>query len=143
MNRYTEMRNRHQEEFNALPLGFAFSQKQFNEMMEKWGLDPDKDCDKIFSIGYGGYVQKKDAELLHQTRKRHDEELAAAIEEDKTGEGFIYEMFLAELADHEYGYTEDTSDALDALGYTAEEVVADERLNRGITMAHKKIMGRC
>lgn len=143
MNRYTEMRNRQQEEFNALPLGFAFSQKQFNEMMEKWGLDPEKDCDKIFSIGYGGYVQKKDAELLHKTRERHDAEMAAAIEEDKTGEGFIYEMFLAELENHEYGYTGDTSDALDALGYTAEEVVADKRLNRGITMAHKKIMGRC
>lgn len=142
MNRYREMRNRQQEEFNALPLGFAFGQKQFNEMMEKWGLDPEKDCDKIFSIGYGGYVQKKDAELLHKTRERHDAEMEAAIAEDKTGESFIYEMFLAELENHEYGYTQDASDALDALGYTAEEVVADKRLNRGIALAHQKIMGR-
>lgn len=143
MNRYTAMRNRQQEEFNALPLGFAFSQKQFYEMMKEWGLDPEKDCDKIVSIGYGGYVQKKDSELLHKTRERHDAEMEAAIEKDKTGKGFIYEMFLAELENHEYRYTGDISDTLDALGYTAEEVTADKRLNQGITMARKKIMVRC
>ena len=142
MNRYTELRNRQQEEFNALPLGFAFGQKQFNEMMEKWGLDSEKDTDKIYSIGYGGYIQKKDAPLLHETRERHDREMEEAIATDETGEGFIFEMFLAELENHEYGYTGDTSEALEALGYTAEEVVNDKRLNRGITLAHQKIMGR-
>ena len=142
MNRYAEMRSRQQEEFNALPLGFAFSQKQFDEMMEGWGLDPEKDLDKIYRIPGNGYIQKKDADLLRQTRKRHDTEMAAAIAEDKTGEGFIYEMFLYELGNHEYGYTGDMSDTLDDLGYTAEEVVADERLNRGIRLAHQKIMGR-
>ena len=44
MNRSAELRNRQQEEFNALPLGFAFGQKQFDEMMRGWGLDPEKDC---------------------------------------------------------------------------------------------------
>ncbi len=29
MNRYAALRERQQEEFNALPLEFAFSQKQF------------------------------------------------------------------------------------------------------------------
>ena len=55
----------------------------------------------------GGYVQKKDADLLHQTTERHNKEMEAAIAEDKTGEGFIYEMFLYELDNHEYGYTRD------------------------------------
>ena len=142
MNRYAEMRSRQQEEFNALPLGFAFSQKQFDEMMREWGLDPEKDLDKIYRIPGNGYVQKKDADLLRQTRKRHDTEMAAAIAEDKTGEGFIYEMFLYELNNHEYGYTGDMSDTLDDLGYTAAEVVADERLNRGIRLAHQKIIER-
>lgn len=142
MNRYAEMRQRQQEEFNALPLGFAFSQKQFNEMMEGWGLNPENDLDKIFRTPGGGYVQKKDAELLHQTRERHDSELKEAIAEDTTGEGFIYEMFLCELDDHEYGYTRDTEDTLDALGYTAEEVLGDPRLKRGIEKAVTKIRGR-
>lgn len=59
MNAYAELKARQQQEFNALPLGFAFNDKQFTEMMVKWSLDPDKDIDKILSIGFGGFVQKK------------------------------------------------------------------------------------
>ena len=142
MNRYAELRHRQQEEFNALPLGFAFSNKQFDEMMRKWGLDPEKDADKIYSIGAGGFVQKKDAELLHETHKRLDEEMAAAIAADETGEGFIYEMFLYELDNHEYGYTGELEETLDALGYTLEDINADKRLLRGLNRATKEIMGR-
>ena len=94
MNQYQKLRDRQQQEFNALPLGFAFSDKQFREVMQAWGLDPEKDTDKIFSIGYGGFIQKKDAELLHTTTARHEEELAAAIAADQTGDGFICDMFL-------------------------------------------------
>ena len=142
MNKYAELRQRQQEEFNALPLGFAFSQKQFDEMMRDWGLDPEKDCGKIYRIPAGGYVQKKDADLLHQTVGRHDAELTAAIAEDKTGDGFIYQMFLAELADHEYGYTGDDDDTLDALGYTMEQVMADKRLLHGFEKARRVILKR-
>ena len=73
---------------------------------------------------------------------RHEEERRAAIAEDKTGEGFIYQMFLAELADHEYGYTGDAEDTLEALGYTWEQVTADKRLLRGLEMAQKRLLGR-
>lgn len=142
MNRYVELRHRQQEEFNALPLGFAFSNKQFDEMMRNLGLDPEKDVDKIYSIGAGGFVQKKDAELLHETHKRLDEEMAAAIAADETGEGFIYEMFLYELDNHEYGYTGELEETLDALGYTVEDINADKRLLRGLNRAAKEIMGR-
>ena len=142
MNRYAELRHRQQEEFNALPLGFAFSQKQFDEMMQGWGLDPEKDLDKILRIPGGGYVQKKDADILHQTTERHSAEMASAIAEDKTGDGFIYEMFLYELNVHEYGYTMDTEDTLDALGYTVEEVLGNPRLKRGIEKAVTEICGR-
>lgn len=141
MNAYMEMKERQQAEFNALPLGFAFSDKQFREMMRGWGLDPEKDLKKICRLPVGGgFIQKKDQKLLCDTMDRHEAELKAAIEADKTGEGFIFDMFLAELENHEYSYTMDTTDALYALGLTAEEVVNDDRLNRGITMAHKAII---
>ena len=142
MNKYAGMRKRQQEEFNALPLGFAFGQKQFEEMMRSWDLDPEKDTGKICSIGAGGYIQKKDVELLRQTSKRHKEEMEAAIAGGKTGEGFIYQMFLCELDNHEYGYTMDTEDTLDALGYTVEEVLGNPRLKRGIEKAATEICGR-
>ncbi len=135
MNRYAELRKRQQAEFNMLPLGFAFSDKQFKEMMKGWGLDPEKDVDKLYSIPGGGFIQKSDHALLHETTKRHRAELQAAIDADETGEGFVYEMFLYELDNHEFGYTGDTEDALDALGYTADEVLGNPRLKRGIEKA--------
>ena len=142
MNKYSELRQRQQQEFNALPLGFAFSQKQFGEMMEEWGLDPEKDLDKIYRLPGGGYVQKKAADLLHQTTERHSAEMAAAIAEDKTGEGFIYEMFFCELDNHEYGYTGDSENTLYALGYTMRQVMADKRLLRGFEKACRAILER-
>lgn len=140
MNEYQEMRNRQQQEFNALPLGFAFDQRQFDGMMRSWGLHPERDVKKICSIGAGGYIQKKDVELLRQTSIRHKQELAAAIEADMTGDGFIFQMFYCELKNHEYGYTGDANDTLDTLNYTMEQVQSDQRLRKGFERACKKIM---
>lgn len=140
MNEYAELRARQQEEFNALPLGFAFNDRQFAETMQGWGLDPEKDLDKICSIGYGGFMQKKDAGLVLDTTTRHEAELSAAIAADQTGDGFIRDMFLCELADHEYSYTMDLSDTLDALGYTAEDINADGRLRHGLEKACQVIL---
>lgn len=138
MNKYVEMKQRQQQEFNALPLGFAFNVKQFNEMMEQRGLDPEKDTEKIYRIPGGGYVQKKDHALLHETLDRHNAELQAAIAEDTTGDNFIYQMFLSELADHEYGYTREVEETLDELGYTWEQVQADNRLLHALKKAVQK-----
>lgn len=66
MESYRELRDRQQKEFNELPLGFAFSDKQFDEMMGKWGLDPEKDLDKIYRIPGGGFIQKKDHKHFHE-----------------------------------------------------------------------------
>ena len=140
VNRYMELKRRQQEEFNALPLGFAFSQKQFDEMMKGWGLNPDKDTDKIYHVGGGGYIQKKDAELLHRTREWHDVELEAAIAGDTTGEGFIRDMFLQELVDHEFGYTMELDSTLDALGYRADDINGDKRLLHGLEKAITDIL---
>ena len=143
MNKYAELRQRQQQEVNALPIGFAFGNRQFEEMMRGRGLDPEEDLDKIYRLGRtGGYYKKTDAQLIHDTFSRHDAELQAAIAEDKTGEGFIYEMFLCELDNHEYGYTMDTEETLDTLGYTADEVLADPRLKRGIEKAVTEICWR-
>ena len=51
-------------------------------------------------------------------------------------------MFLYELDNHEYGYTMDTEETLDALGYTAKEILGDPRLKRGIEKAVTEICGR-
>ena len=60
---YQELRTKHQNEVNAFSFGFAFGDKQFKEMMSKWGLDADNDEDlkKIAYLGIGGaYIRKSD-----------------------------------------------------------------------------------
>lgn len=141
-NRYAVLREKQQEEFNKLPLGFAFSNKQFDEMMKGWGLDPDKDLDKIYRIPGGGFVRKKDHALLHETMDRHQKEMEEAIAADPDGTGFVYEMFLYEMDNHEYGYTGDLEDTLDALGMTIEEIAASEKLMAGLEKAKRTVWRR-
>lgn len=123
MNKYTELKAKHQEEVDAFPFGFAFNQKQFDEMMEKFGLTLD-DTDKIYKIGGGGYIRKTDSEAMNEMFERHEAERKAAMQDDE----YLYEMFNYELANHEYCITYDLSDTLDALGLTMDEVNADPRM---------------
>ena len=143
MNRYAVLRRKQEQEIHALPIGFAFGDKQFEELMRRWGFDPEKDLDKIYRLGdTGGFYKRTDAQLIRDTLHKYEEELQAAIAEDETGDGFIYEMFLYELDNHEFGYTQDPEDTLPALGYTADEVQRDPRLKRGLEKAMKKINRR-
>lgn len=136
MNKYRELRERQQKEVNEFPMFFAFSQKQFEEGMKKFGLDP-KDVDRICSLGHGGFCRKSYKGALYDMFERHLAELAKAIEDDETGEGFVFDMFDYELANHEYGYTQDAEPALDALGLTFSEVVQDQKLYKAFSMACK------
>lgn len=122
MNKFKELKCKHQAEVNALPIGFAFGKKQFADMMTKWGLSPD-DTDKIYKLGdTGGFYLRKDAELIRETFYRHERELNDAIAADETGDGFIYDMFLYELRNHEYCITYSYEDTLNALGFTYEDL---------------------
>lgn len=141
MNRYREMKERQQEEFSRFPMQYAFSDGQFIKAMEALGLTPE-DTDKVYKCPGGGLYRREDSQRLRAMIDRFDRELQEAIEADQTGEGFIYEMFCAELIDHEYGYTEDPEDALDACGYTWSQVQEDSRLRRGFDKAAGKILGR-
>jgi len=119
MNKYTELKNKQQEEINNFPMFFAFNDKQFNEGMKSLELDP-SETDKLYSAGRtGGYYRKTDAERLHSMFKRHRQEMKLARETDNQ---FIYDMFYYELSNHEYVITYNVMDALDALGLTIEEV---------------------
>lgn len=138
-NAYRELTERQQEEVNALPMKWAFSKKQFEQMMAEWGLTPGADNCKLLSIGMGGYILKSDRELIASTFKRHHEELAAAIAADETGEGFVLDMFRYELANHEYCITLDYTDALDAVGLTEDDLRQQPKLYKALRKACKEI----
>ena len=138
MNKYREMRDKHQKEVDAFPMFFAFNENQFEEGMKKLGLGPD-DTDKIYKLGStGGFYRKTDAAAFREMFERQRQERADAIAADKTGDGFIYDMFDYELGNHEYGYTRDIGPALDALDLTVEEINADKRLLHGLNKARKE-----
>jgi hypothetical protein len=137
MKKYIELKERQQKEVNAFPMVFAFSNQQFIEGMAKLGLKP-TDTDKVYRLGNtGGIYRKSDSQKLKDMMDRHDKEMAEAIAADKTGEGFIFEMFDYELANHEYCITYDLGPTLDELGITIEQVNANPALKHGLALAIK------
>lgn len=135
-NAYRELKQRQEQAINAFPFVWAFSEKQFAEnVRSKWGLDPEKDLEKICSIGGGGYIRKADREELEALLERNRAELQEAIAADQTGEGFIFDMFNYELGNHEYIVTGDIAPTLRALGLTVEEVNASKALLTGLKKA--------
>ena len=135
MNEYRTMKARHQKEVDEFPFFFAFNNKQFAEGMKKFGLNIE-DTDKIYKLGTtGGYYLRTDSDRLFEMFARHTEEMDKAIDNDATGDGFIFEMFNEELADHEYIVSGDVTSTLDALGMTIDEVNSSKTLLHGLKKA--------
>ena len=141
MNRYADLKQHQQQEFGTFPMQYAFSNQQFAEGMAALGLKP-ADTDKIYKVPGGGFYRREDGSRLKTMIDRFDQELHEAVAGDKAGDGFIYEMFLYELENYEYGCTMDLSETLDALGYTPEDIQADPRLSHGLERARLEILGR-
>lgn len=133
-NKYLILREKIQKEVNAFPMKFAFTNEQFANAMIELGLT-EKDTDKIVGIGYGGFIRKTDIDAYNEMNRRHRTEEKQAIDNDLTGEGYIKDMFEYELANHEYGYTYELDDTLEAVGLTIEEINNDERLKHGLELA--------
>lgn len=138
MNAYAEMKKRHQEEANALPMYWAFSDEQFDQQLKELGLTRN-DTGKLCKTFGGGFCLASDAQMIADTLRGHRREMEEAISADETGDGFIKDMFLSELSNHEYTYTLDTEETLNACGFSEVEVEADPRLKRGLEMACKKL----
>lgn len=138
MNKYMELKNKIQKEVDEFPMGFAFSNEQFEKMKEELGVKEDSE---LLSIGAGGFIRKTDKEAFNELFNNKAKRIDEAIAEDKTGEGFIKDMFLYELANHEYCVTYDLEDTLYALDLTYDEVMNDERLLRGLTLAKNEYLG--
>lgn len=135
MNAYREMKYRHQEEVNALPLHFAFSKKQFEEEMKSMGLDPYDDIDKLYKGIGGSFYLKTDSQTINSTLARHQKEFDDAVASDETGNGFIFDMFLEELNNHEFSYTGDPDEAVYALGFDYDDLEKSLPLMNGFKKA--------
>ena len=63
MNAYAEMKKRHQEEVNALPMYWAFSDEQFDQQLKELGLTRN-DTGKLCKTFGGGFCLASDAPLI-------------------------------------------------------------------------------
>lgn len=134
METYSEYKNRQQLELNALPMQFAFNNKQFKKGMEALGLTVDQ-TDKVVSIPGGGFMLKTEAHKLADLFIRHKKEFKECVESDNTGNAFMLQAFNYELANHEYCITGDSRDALESLGLTMEDVKNNLAMEKAFELA--------
>lgn len=140
MNKYAELKKKHSEENNTLPLKAAFGDEQFEKMMKEWGLTTSKeDLMKIRSLGCGAFCLASDVYLFEEMRKRHDKEILELI---KTDEG-LKDAFMYEFANHECGYTYNPEEAVLALGITMRDVRNNIFIKPVFDKAWKEYLDRC
>lgn len=94
--KYQEWRDSKQKEFNALPIFYAFSEKQFAEAMQERGLKP-TDTDKVYRLGMGGYYLRSDAPIIRAYMEQPDK-LSELMKDPEWAEDAFYE----EMLNHEY-----------------------------------------
>lgn len=136
---YQEMKKRQEEELKKIPIKFAFTDEQFKQGMKELGLN-ENDTDKIVSIGAGGFMKKTDVEAYKEMQKKHNKEFWTEIAKDKVGDKFIKNMFLYELNNHEYSYTNDITDTLMSLGLSNKDIEENKNLRTGLILAEKETL---
>ena len=94
---YADWKKQKQEEFNSLPIFWAFSNEQFRKAMEERGLT-ENDTDKIYSLGGGGFYLRTDAEKVRAYFSKPDE-LPELMESDAE---FCEDAFYYEMCNYEY-----------------------------------------
>ena len=104
---------------------FAFGDEQFNEQLEKRGWK----LEDVGSIGYNGYCLKENVSKYMEIVNRRSEKL----EESKKNDDFFMGMLLYEMSNHEFGYTRDIQDTLDACGISYKRdgwdiIIEDKRI---------------
>lgn len=131
---YNQLKKKQENEMNEFPMKFAFSSKQFDQGMSELGLNPE-DKHLVCSIGNGGFIRKTDSQAFGDMLYAHQEEHKRAIADDKSGDGYVYDMFLYELNNYEYSITLDAEQALTSLGLTEEDVRQDKVLTKAFIKA--------
>lgn len=135
---YKEYKKARQDEFNNLPIFFAFSNEQFKKAMEERGLT-ENDVDKIYRFGdTGGFYLKKDSDVIRNFMNKPNK-----LNEYMKDPEFAESAFYYEMGNHEYHinwqgdwdvcscfgdceYSDDKTyvDYLTELGYTQEIINA-------------------
>ncbi len=99
METYQQMKQRHQDAVNELPLIFAFNNQQLEEALAKRGMtSSDLERNHLVSYGGGCYCLKSDEAAIDKALTDMSAEQAEAMKDYD----FAYGAFLYELGNHEY-----------------------------------------
>ena len=122
---YQEFVKQRQEAYNALPVKYAFSNEQFKEIMNEWGLT-ENDTDKIYNLGAGGFYLRTDAPKIRAWfNDNSDEELDKLMQDEEFAVGAYY----YEMCNHEYGINYDGDwDVLQCFGKEKLSELDEKRL---------------
>lgn len=130
---YEEFRNKRQDEFdNFKGIGFAYSNKQFNDLLKKLNTT----SDNLYSIGHGGYILKNRYNDFMDMLIRNDNELDELMKDYD----FCLSALKFELFNHEYGITYDNTPALEALNLTSEDLINNETVSRAYKEARDYVI---
>ncbi len=116
--RYDELKQKQREEIESFPMVCAFTLNQLAKGLKEMGWNKND----LINTGGGVFIHRDSKEEFLGLFKRHSDEMKKAMQDDS----FLKEAILYELGNHEYGYTHDPTDTLDALDMTLD----DERTAR-------------
>lgn len=131
MNEYRDWREKMQEKFNKFPIGAAYSDKQLHEEMDRLGV---KSTDELVQLEYGTFIRKSDKKAYLDLA----EEIDSSFEKGLKDYDFVYDMFLTELADHEYCITGDLRETLDACGLAIEDIAKNAMYREALKAAKEE-----
>ncbi len=136
-SKYTTLKDKWQKEYNDFPMGFAFSDDQLKEQMEKLNV---KTTDELVGIGVGGgFIRKADQKDFNEMVKRvHDEQ-----EKAKDDDEYLYQMFVYEMGNCEYQLSYDTEYVLEMGCNMSLKDLKDERIMTIWTKAKKDFIHMC
>ena len=134
MNSYQKLMAQQQMEYDAFPKSFAFSEEQLKEQLIKLGLNED-DFDKVTGIGHGGFIKVSDVDAYNTLIRKHNKEFQTAINNDLDGSGFIKDMFVTGLINHEYSYTLDIEETLNDLKISVDDLIDHPNIKKGLILA--------
>lgn len=137
-NEYEQLKEKHSEELNKFPVAFAFNDEQLKEALKKLKATKNEVC----GVYGGGIIKKTNTKKWFQMFKDQHAEHKKCMENKK----YVYEMFLYELANHEYCITYDLTDTLNSLNLTIKQVKKSELLTNQLIKAKEyylKNSGEC
>ena len=139
---YKKWKENKQKDFDKLPIYWAFGEKQFKELLQKLNLqDTPEDLKKLVSVGCGGIMRKCDLYLL----KAHNNTFSTEILKRwlTSNLKFAYSAFKYEMTNHEYYYTYEIDDTLEALGINFEDIQNNALLRLAFLRAKKDYWKAC